>query len=469
MPVNLNNLNISLDKFNDAASGQFNIGQLKLGEDGASVVRTNSRKVLTFLNKTHIRPEESLAIKNAFCDALRREGLSDGAVTEIRHKLGLRDTMRETLAAGNIKPLSAAEVREIIDEYAGQINQARGSGKPQLATSTELYRGVSEKTLNNRKLVREERNAKSESIMETSVGGTVNQMLDLLESAGGETDMGMSTKAIALEIGQALKSSKTLSTPGASLSLTVAPVTLTHSASGTIVAKFTLDDGSEFSVDTNLTRTELRDQMAKAISPNRSPAQPKEPEGEEPQAQTEPPKAQTEPPKVPTEPPKVPGEPPKANPPAAPKKKSLDPAYEPVIEDLKRVFSIVKDPVAMAASKARVLPTLHKVIKGVALSDETLEVHANSQVRQKLTNQVVDGLVAALRNARGLDTRNTELVNQVRNVIAGDKRIDADALVEKIIDVLSTEPVDFSANIGQETEDDFDKPLNINELLGNNG
>jgi hypothetical protein len=455
MPVNLNNLNISLDKFNDAASGQFNIGQLKLGEDGASVVRTNSRKVLTFLNKTHIRPEESLAIKNAFCDALRREGLSDGAVTEIRHKLGLRDTMRETLAAGNIKPLSAAEVREIIDEYAGQINQARGSGKPQLATSAELYRGVSEKTLNNRKLVREERNAKSESIMETSVGGTVNRMLDLLESAGGETDMGMSTKAIALEIGQALKSSKTLSTPGSSLSLTVAPVTLTHSASGTIVAKFTLDDGSEFSVDTNLTRTELRDQMAKAISPNRSPAQPKEPEGEEPQAQTEPPK--------------VPGEPPKANPPAAPKKKSLDPAYEPVIEDLKRVFSIVKDPVAMAASKARVLPTLHKVIKGVALSDETLEIHASSKAREKLANQVVDGLVAALRNARGLDTRNTELVNQVRNVIAGDKRIDADALVEKIIDVLSTEPVDFSANIGQETEDDFDKPLNINELLGNNG
>lgn len=455
MPVNLNNLNISLDKFNDAASGQFNIGQLKLGEDGASVVRTNSRKVLTFLNKTHIRPEESLAIKNAFCDALRREGLSDGAVTEIRHKLGLRDTMRETLAAGNIKPLSAAEVREIIDEYAGQINQARGSGKPQLATSAELYRGVSEKTLNNRKLVREERNAKSESIMETSVGGTVNRMLDLLESAGGETDMGMSTKAIALEIGQALKFSKTLSTPGSSLSLTVAPVTLTHSASGTIVAKFTLEDGSEFSVNTNLTRTELRDQMAKAISPNRSPAPPKEPEGEEPQAQTEPPK--------------VPGEPPKANPPAAPKKKSLDPAYEPVIEDLKRVFSIVKDPVAMAASKARVLPTLHKVIKGVALSDETLEIHASSKAREKLANQVVDGLVAALRNARGLDTRNTELVNQVRNVIAGDKRIDADALVEKIIDVLSTEPVDFSANIGQETEDDFDKPLNINELLGNNG
>ena len=363
--------------------------------------------------------------------------------------------MRETLAAGNIKPLSAAEVREIIDEYAGQINQARGSGKPQLATSAELYRGVSEKTLNNRKLVREERNAKSESIMETSVGGTVNRMLDLLESAGGETDMGMSTKAIALEIGQALKSSKTLSTPGSSLSLTVAPVTLTHSASGTIVAKFTLEDGSEFSVNTNLTRTELRDQMAKAISPNRSPAPPKEPEGAEPQAQTEPPK--------------VPGEPPKANPPAAPKKKSLDPAYEPVIEDLKRVFSIVKDPVAMAASKARVLPTLHKVIKGVALSDETLEIHASSKAREKLANQVVDGLVAALRNARGLDTRNTELVNQVRNVIAGDKRIDADALVEKIIDVLSTEPVDFSANIGQETEDDFDKPLNINELLGNNG
>jgi hypothetical protein len=131
------------------------------------------------------------------------------------------------------------------------------------------------------------------------------------------------------------------------------------------------------------------------------------------------------------------------------------------------VFSTVKDPVAMAAMKIKARASADKVIKGVQLSDETIDAHANVKVRDKLTDQVVGELVIALRDARGLDTRNTELVNQVRNVIAGDKRIDTDALVDKIIDALDTEQVDFTANLDKEIEDDFDKPLNINELLGN--
>ena len=461
MPVNLNNLNISLDQFNAAAKGQLNIGQLKLTEDGTSVVRTNSRKTLTFLNKTQIRPEESLAIKTAFCEAFRREGLSDDAIADIRQKLGLRDTMRETLAAGNIKPLSAADVREIIDQYAGQVNQARGADKPRLETSADFYRGVSQKTLDDRKTVRDARNAKSESLMETTVGGTVNQMLDLLEGPGGDTALPLGTKAIALEIRHALGKPQTLATPGSTLDLNVSNnIKLKHAASGTIVAKFMLDDGAEFSVDTNLTRDELLAQMRNVLDPKHNAARP--------EVQEEPPKAPEEQSNVPGGQPKVQSEAPETQPQAAPVKKVRNPFHEPIIEDLRRVFSIVKDPVSMTAEKlkARGAKGFRTAAKGVQFSEETLDHHAGIEARKKLVEQGLEPLVVALREARGFDPRNTELLQRVRSVIDGDTSIDTDALVDEIIDALNTQPIDFTAQ-DNAVEDDFDKPLNINELLGN--
>ena len=44
MAINLSNLNISLDKFNAASGGEYNIGQMKLSSDGKSVYRANNHK-----------------------------------------------------------------------------------------------------------------------------------------------------------------------------------------------------------------------------------------------------------------------------------------------------------------------------------------------------------------------------------------------------------------------------------------
>ena len=56
----------------------------------------------------------------------------------------------DIIKAGSIKPLTAAEVRQVIDQYAETINRNRGSeGAAKLKTSTELYKGVSEQTLRN--------------------------------------------------------------------------------------------------------------------------------------------------------------------------------------------------------------------------------------------------------------------------------------------------------------------------------
>ena len=63
MAVNLNSLSLTLDQFNAAVSGKYNIGQIKLGEDGTSVYRTNNHKTWTILNTTRIGPEEAWAVK----------------------------------------------------------------------------------------------------------------------------------------------------------------------------------------------------------------------------------------------------------------------------------------------------------------------------------------------------------------------------------------------------------------------
>lgn len=140
MAINLSRLNISLDKFNAESSGTYNIGQMKLSSDGKSVYRTNNHKTFTILNRTEISTEEALAVKFAFCRALSREGLSQDAINAVKQKLGIPGNASEALKAGNIKPLTAAEVREVIDTYADQINKHRASaanGAKALKTSAE--------------------------------------------------------------------------------------------------------------------------------------------------------------------------------------------------------------------------------------------------------------------------------------------------------------------------------------------
>ena len=55
MGIDLSNINISLDAFNAQARGDYNIGQMKLSEDGTSIYRANRHKTLTFLNTSCAR------------------------------------------------------------------------------------------------------------------------------------------------------------------------------------------------------------------------------------------------------------------------------------------------------------------------------------------------------------------------------------------------------------------------------
>lgn len=454
MPINLNKLDISLDQFNAAAKGQYNIGQLKLGADGASVVRINNHKIFTLLNHKPIRPEESLALKNAFCNALRKEGLAEETVAEIRHKLGLGETILDTLSAGDIKPLSAGEVREIIDEYAGQLNQSRAP-EAKIKTSADFYKGVSQKTLDDRKTVRDARNAVSAAEMETKVGGAVNQLVDLLlteDSAGG---FSLTSKAIALEILKDLRPSSALSKPDSSIPLTVAPITLKRDRDGMVIARFQMGDGSIFSVGTKMNKQQLVSHLENILQAPEGDTEPEETQ-EEPQAPEAPKGSQVSGPAQPK----------------APKKKALDPEQMQLIDKIKTTFATVKNPEKMAMAKEAILLHLPKKHRKIEYSQADLESHARSELRTQLTDSILNKLVPMLRDARGMDPRNTELAHQVRAVIAGDETIDSDELIGKITDALTTEPVDFKAQIGQggdPAEDDINQTLNINAILGNNG
>ena len=73
---------------------------------------------------------------------------------------------------------------------------------------------------------------------------------------------------------------------------------------------------------------------------------------------------------------------------------------------------------------------------------------------------------------RPLDSRNTDLINQVREVFYGNKDVDADYLLKSISGVLNKKPVDLADKLSKEIEnrknvpDDFAENLNINAWLG---
>ena len=290
--------------------------------------------------------------------------------------------------------------------------------------------------------------------METTVGGTVNQKLDLLEGPGGDTALPLGTKAIALEILKDLRPSSALSKPDSSIPLTVAPITLKRDREGMVIARFEMGDGSIFSVGTKMNKQQLIDHLENILQAPESETEPEETQ-EEPQLPEAPKGSQVSAPAQPK----------------PPRKKALDPEQMQLIDKIKTTFATVKNPEKMAMNKEAILLLLPKKHKRIEYSQEVLESHARSQLRTQLTDSILNKLVPMLREARGMDPRNTELAHQVRAFISGDESIDPDELIGKITDALTTEPVDFKAQIvqgGDPAEDDFDKPLNINAILGNN-
>ena len=96
------------------------------------------------------------------------------------------------------------------------------------------------------------------------------------------------------------------------------------------------------------------------------------------------------------------------------------------------------------------------------------EAMVREKVRDKLT-VVLEPLRRALKKARPFDAGNAKLVNEVRDVLSGDTKIDTKDLLKRISDALNTKIVDSREKVDNQIKagvaDDPDKILNINAWL----
>ena len=98
-------------------------------------------------------------------------------------------------------------------------------------------------------------------------------------------------------------------------------------------------------------------------------------------------------------------------------------------------------------------------------SADEIENAAWSEVRDQIMKPAVESLQKALTRIRGLDNRNVELVNELRNVfyLSGPK-VNINNLLERIKDALGL--MSKASAPAPAPEDDDMETLNINKLMG---
>ena len=123
--------NISLAQFNKIATGDYNAGQIdfRTKDDGSTeLVKVNNHVWKTSKNDVILSPARILEVKLAFLNALQNGGVTDVAIKEIRNRLGLPTEIdmltskaeRTDFLKMRFAPLTRAQVRAILDEFANQ-------------------------------------------------------------------------------------------------------------------------------------------------------------------------------------------------------------------------------------------------------------------------------------------------------------------------------------------------------------
>ncbi len=121
--------NISLAQFNAMSNGQYNAGQIDFGtgrNGEAELVKVNNHIHKRSMNNVVLSPERILEIKETFLNALRNGGVTPERIAEIRDRLGIPTELDSRVGKAQFKglllarftPLTRAQVRAILDEYA---------------------------------------------------------------------------------------------------------------------------------------------------------------------------------------------------------------------------------------------------------------------------------------------------------------------------------------------------------------
>lgn len=460
MGVDFGNLSISLDRFNEVASGKYNIGQLKLSGDGTSVYRTNNHKTWTIFNNTKISSAESLAIKTAFCRALANEGLSTDDINDIKEKLGLAGPEVDLLRPGGMKPLSAVEVREIIDEYAGKINENRAAKADGVAlkTSAEIYSGVSGETLQSRAETRDSINESTlRKGIETDSGKLFNAVMDItrsLEPGRGEKP----TKDminIAKEIRSAMRRTRDiLPKAGSSITLKELPISLVRGNDNKISIKLMLDDGNTISFSTNLDKYELHTAMGNIEAVGYADKADKSRDDGSSVKKVDVNKLQSD----------------------------MVTRFN-ICSDKGQFDEMVKIKMAKSKDYANIMESA-KNTEGVTEKQikeklDNLETKIRSDLRSSMTDDVIEPLQQALKDANVRKEDRTAILSKCRNILSGDPTSakEKTALVNVVRSIVTNKrifDIDLK-NAGLEglhdpsikvkEEDDIDTVFNINDYL----
>ena len=378
-----------------------------------------------------------MAVKFAFCKALEKERLSPEEIAKVKKQLGIPGDALDALKAGNIKPLTAAEVREVIDKYAGGINRNRATAAngakaaKTLKTSNEFYRGVGKKEMDDRAATRNAINATSIGKMKTGTDKAVNNMLDILQAGKGIAPAG---RNLAREIMTILGNPAVFTGRDGrtkSVDMHTAPIRFSLHDDGTVVARFRLDNGNFFSVNTGLDRAGLVDKAVNVMNGTAALA-----------------RLNAEKPRV--------------------KKDVSD-------DEIMKSIGELETGDAETESDGAVMSN-EKLLNGISDVFQALKKAKGPDARRALREanmeDVVKVLLQALGRVRGLDNRNTELVRNVREVFYGNKNVDSDDLLREIAEALNEKRVDpkkkVDENIMNQIEDDLDENFNINAFLSGN-
>ena len=137
-PINFANVNITIQQFQQIASGKFNAGEVKLKSERSLDIINNHVRSRDENVKT-ISHDEVLAIKQAFVRALSQNGVGPDALNDIRRRIGLAPdpSLPVALAQRSMKPLSRQQIRSILDEHKETINNVAGNGT--IRTHAEIY------------------------------------------------------------------------------------------------------------------------------------------------------------------------------------------------------------------------------------------------------------------------------------------------------------------------------------------
>ena len=117
-------MNLTISDFQKISNGSFNAGDITLTSSGKLDKVNNHVGILKGLNTKSISAATTLEVKNAFVQALKNAGVDEAALAGVREELGLPqsgDTKGFDLLS--LKPLSRAQTREILDRFAGVINE----------------------------------------------------------------------------------------------------------------------------------------------------------------------------------------------------------------------------------------------------------------------------------------------------------------------------------------------------------